>query len=115
MKKSDWFSEIVSAFKSYLDAKPETESIESTDNHRVKPNKSRSNHRIINPASGLPMAGSFDIHGNPYGVPDAAREHSHSSSYDPTPTYSSSTSPFDSHHVTTNHSHDYYNDPFRNY
>lgn len=105
----DWLSSTFSSIKNGI------------ENSRQQTNQfSEDHHNRINPASSLPMNGSVDIHGNPYGTGSSisndpfAYHHNHfnhhTSSFND---YHNHYHYHDTFHNSFSH-HDYY-DPFRNY
>lgn len=105
MEKLDWFSEVIHAFKTYQYKKSASEQLDGYKKYQG----------IINPANGLPMVGSCDIHGNPYGVPSPIRHQSQSETHHHYSSYDSFKPTYDYHNATGHQSYDYYNDPFRNH
>ena len=109
MKIFDWLNSTFSFIKN---------GIENTrhDAHSF----SEDNQSRINPASSLPMNGSVDIHGNPFGSGSSishdpfAESNCHHNNFND---HTSSLNDYHNHHDTFQNScshHDYY-DPFRNY
>lgn len=112
MKIFDWLNSTFSSIKN---------GIENT-RHSAHP-FSDDNQNRINPASSLPMNGSVDIHGNPFGTgssishdhfSESNRHHNHINDH---------INSFNDYHNHHNHhdtfqnsfSHHDYHDPFRNY
>lgn len=112
MKIFDWLNSTFSSIKN---------GIENT-RHNTHP-FSDDNQNRINPASSLPMNGSVDIHGNPFGTgssishdpfAESHRHHNHFSDH------TSSLNDYHNHHhyqdtYQNSFSHHDYHDPFRNY
>jgi len=110
MKIFDWLHSTCSTIKNGF----------ANTGHNAHP-FSDDNQNRINPASSLPMNGSVDIHGNPFGTGssishDPFLEHHHHHLND----HSNSFNDYHNHHQhhDTFHnsaSHHDYHDPFRNY
>ena len=104
MKIFDWFNSTFWSIKNEI------------ENTRHNPHSfSDDNQNRINPASSLPMSGSVDIHGNPFGA-------SSTISYDPFAESNRHHTQFNdyhhTHHTDSFHNvspHYDYHDPFRNY
>lgn len=92
-----------------------SETIQAISSHEILTRYEPSNDphqnahiNAINPATSIPMTGSVDIHGNPYGTSNPISHDIHSTVHDH----------FNHHDSFQNHGgveHHHYHDPFRNY
>lgn len=112
MKIFDWLSSTFSSIRNGID---------NSSHNAHSFNEDHQNR--INPASSLPMNGSVDIHGNPFGTAssishdpfaDQNRHHNHFNDHASSFNDYHNHHNYDAFHNSSSHHYDYH-DPFRNY